>query len=41
MPSLKDIDSPRDNEPLSPSEIRQQVTESGYSEKVQERIKVC
>ena len=44
IPSLKEIDSPRDSEALSPSEIRKQVREGGYSEKVNERIqraRVC
>lgn len=44
IPSLKEIDSPRDSEALSPSEIRKQVLEGGYSEKVNERIqraRVC
>jgi hypothetical protein len=39
VPSLKEIDTPRDLEALSSQEIRQQVAEGGHSERVLDRIR--
>ena len=39
IPTLKEIETPREMEDLSPREIRRQVQENGVSEKVLERMR--